>query len=76
MNITCQHIYIYGLFLKFKLILQNCKVPQEGFELIVVIIEYSPTFSYHLRRLDYASVLTDHTKKTKDCQFNTLKILF
>ena len=45
-----------------------------GFESIEVIIE--PTFSYHLRRLDYASVTTDHTENTKDCQFNTLKILF
>ena len=60
----------------FKLNLQNSKVPLGGFESIVVILEYSQTFSYHLRRLDYASVTTDHTKNTKDCQFNTLKILF
>ena len=40
-------IYNYGVFLMFKLILKKSKVP-----LGVVIIEYSPTFSYHLRRLD------------------------
>ena len=61
MNITCQDIYIYRLFLMFKLILQNSKVPLGGLSL-----EYSPTFSYHLRMLVYASVTPDHTKNTKD----------
>ena len=47
--------YLYisdGLFLMFKLILQKSKVPLGGLsQLYVFIIECSPTFSYHLRRL-------------------------
>ena len=56
--------------------LAKIKGSTRGVESIVVIIEYSPTFSYHLRRLDYASVTTDDTKNTKDCQLNTIKVLF
>ena len=73
-NITCQHIYIYGLFLMFKLILQNSKVPLGGLsQLYIVIIEYSPTFSYHLRKLDYASVTPDHTKNSKTVSSTPLR---
>ena len=44
--------------------LAKLKVSTRGFESIVVIIEYSQSFSYHLRRLDYASVTPDHTENT------------
>ena len=69
-NITCQHIYMV------QTDLAKIKGSTRGFESVVVIKDYGSTFSYHLRRLDYASVTPDHTKNTKECQLNTLKVLF
>ena len=58
--------YLYIWFISYvQTDLAKLKGSTREFESIVVIIEYSPTISYHLRRLDYASVTTDHTKNTK-----------
>ena len=70
------NIFIYMVYFYVQTDLAKIKGSTRGLESIVVIIEYSLTFSYHLRRLDYASVTPDHTKNTKDCQLNTLKVLF
>ena len=70
--------YLYIWFISYvQTDLAKLKGSTRGFDSVVVIIEYSSTFfSYHLRRLDYASVTPDHTMNTKDCQLNTLKVLF
>ena len=60
-NITCQQIFIYIYMVYVQTDLAKIKGSTRGFESVVVIIEYSATFSYHLRRLDYASVAPDHT---------------
>ena len=60
-NITCQQIFIYIWFIYVQTDLAKIKGSTRGFESVVVIIVYSATFSYHLRRLDNASVTPDHT---------------
>ena len=69
--------YLYTWFISYvQTDLAKLKGSTRGFEPVVVIIEYSLTFSYHLRRLDYPSVTPDHTQNTKECQLHTLKVLF
>ena len=76
-NITCQHtccciIYIWFIYVQTDL--AKIKGSTRGFESVVVIIEYSPTFSYHLRRLDYESVTPDHTKNTKEFSYHLRRL--
>ena len=66
--------YLYIWFISYvQTDLAKLKGSTRGFESIVVIIEYSPTFSYHLRKLDYASVTPDHTKNSKTVSSTPLR---
>ena len=90
-KITCQQLWsisyvqiLKGLSIKIKVFigfkristkLKVCNGSTRGPELIVVIIEHCPTFSYQQRQLDYEPVTPDHIKNTRICQLNNLKVL-
>ena len=68
--------YLYIWFIHVQTDLAIIKGSTRGFESVVVIIEYNQTFSYHLRRLNINQWHQTKQTNTKDCQLNTLKVLF